>query len=389
MSTNSIKILAVTGARSEYDLLSPLYQKLSNDSRFSLQLLVTGSHLNGKFGNTIDEIIKDGYEIVAQPNTLVDTEDESGRIQTVGNQILSFTDEFSRIKPDIVLIAGDREEAISTTMTCAFLGICVAHFFGGDVVKDGNIDNSIRYASSKFAHLHFVALEEHKSNLLRLGEDESRIFNVGSPSLDKFILVPQVSKEELSTRLKFNISDSKYLLLIQHSIIDEIDLQSEHIRETLKAIEDSGMKCLINYPNSDAGNQAIINAYNECVDRNTNFFVFKNLDRETFVNVMRHASCLVGNSSSGIHEAPSLGLPVVNVGSRQRGRIHGKNVIFTNNDSDEILIAIKKSVEDLDYIKVVKESANPYGDGNSSDKIIDVLSRIEIDKDLIYKNITY
>jgi len=284
--------LAVTGARSEYDLLSPLYQKLSNDSRFSLQLLVTGSHLNGKFGNTIDEIIKDGYEIVAQPNTLVDTEDESGRIQTVGNQILSFTDEFSRIKPDIVLIAGDREEAISTTMTCAFLGICVAHFFGGDVVKDGNIDNSIRYASSKFAHLHFVALEEHKSNLLRLGEDESRIFNVGSPSLDKFILVPQVSKEELSTRLKFNISDSKYLLLIQHSIIDEIDLQSEHIRETLKAIEDSGMKCLINYPNSDAGNQAIINAYNECVDRNTNFFVFKNLDRETFVNVMRHASCL-------------------------------------------------------------------------------------------------
>jgi len=390
MFTRMKKIVAVTGARSEYDLLSPIFKKIANDSRFLFQILATGSHLSESFGKTVNYIKKDGYEIVDYVYNLIDTNDKAGRIISIGNQINGLVQSFLRNKPDIVLVAGDREEAISVTMTCAYMDIPVAHFFGGDIAKDGNIDNSVRYAASKFAHIHFTTLEQHSQNLLKLGEEESRIFTVGNPALDKFLDEKVISVAELSKRVDFKIEENEpYLVLIQHPIISQVHLQEQHIKETLNAIVDSRLKCFINYPNSDAGHFAIIEAYRKYSEKYPQLKLFQNLDRLTYINLLRKAACLLGNSSSGILEAPSIGLPTINIGLRQRGRIHGNNVIFVDNDQQQIENAIKKAISDLDFISKVKNSSNPYGDGKTASRVVEVLANLELGETLIYKNITY
>ncbi len=383
------KILAVTGARSEYDILFPVLKKLNQDTDFELQILVTGAHLSENFGSTVQYIESDGFLIADRIYNLISSDKKIGRVISLGNQIPALAQTFDRIKPDVILIVGDREEAISVSLTGAYMDIPVAHIAGGDIAKDGNIDNSVRYAASKFSHIHFTILEQHKETLLKLGEDEWRIFTVGNPGLDRFIATPTLTKKEISDNIGFDITNDKYLTLIQHSIITDVENQAKNIRETLDAIVESGFKCLINYPNSDAGNNAIINAYQEYVENHKQLFLFQNLDRLNYINLLRHTSCLLGNSSSGILESPSLSLPVVNIGSRQRGRVHANNVIFVNNKKDEILEALIKSLNDTDYINSIKKMKNPYGDGNSANMIVEVLRTIELNDKLIYKNITY
>ena len=384
------KIIAVTGARSEYDLLSSIFEKLDKDDRFEFSIIVTGPHLSDNFGYTAQYVERDGYKIEERIYNLLDTNKKIGRIASIGYQIPALAQTIERVKPDIILVAGDREEAISVTMTAAFLCIPVAHFFGGDIAKDGNIDNSVRYAASKFAHIHFPSLATHKENLLRLGEDEWRVFVVGNPALDRFIQTLKLSREELERKLDFDIVNNPYFILIQHSIITEIDKQKEHIEISLKAIQKSGFKCFINYPNSDPGNHFIIEAiqrYSQLYP--DQFRLFHNMDRVTYVNLLRHAKCLLGNSSSGLLEAPSLGLPAINIGSRQRGRVHGPNVIFVDNNEVQIAEAIHKVLNDDEFNTEASKRYNPYGDGTSSDKIVKILSEIDISEKLIYKNITY
>lgn len=383
------KILAVTGARSDYDLMSPVYYRLHNNPSFDLSLLVTGSHLSEKFGRTEKYIISDGYRIEDRVYNLVDSDLKIGRAMSMGHQIPAFAQIFQRVKPDIILVAGDREEALSTTATAAYMSIPVAHFFGGDFTYDGNIDNSVRYAATKLAHIHFPVMEKHKEVLVKLGEDDWRIYVTGSPALDKFVQTPAMSEKEISQKINFNIENAPFLLLIQHSTISEVDIQSYNIRQTLDAVIETGYKCLINYPNSDAGNHDIIQAYKEYAVKYPQLHLFTNLDRNIYVNIMRHAACLVGNSSSGICEAPSVGLPVVNVGTRQKGRINGGNVIFTDYSKDEINKAIMKSLTDKKYIENVRKCNNPYGDGHSAERVEKVLEEIELNDKLIYKNITY
>lgn len=385
------KIIAVTGARSEYDLLYEVYKRLDGDERFDFGIIVTGPHLTETFGNTYLNIERDNFKIISKIYNLVDSNQKIGRINSIGYQIPSLANTLEFEKPDIVLVAGDREEAITTTLTCAYLAIPVAHFFGGDIAKDGNIDNSVRYAASKFAHIHFPTLEEHRQTLLKLGEDSERIFVSGNPALDRIVKTENISKETVLKNLNVldkNIKD--YCVLIQHSIITQVDQQSAHIRETLDALLDSDIHCFINYPNSDAGFSAIINAYNEYLNKYpTHFSVFKNLDRLNYINLLRSAKFLIGNSSSGVVEVASLGLPAINVGERQRGRVHGKNVIFVDNNKNQIKQAIQKVLTDEEFLKVVALKENPYGNGHSSEKIVEILASIEINDWLIYKNITY
>jgi GDP/UDP-N,N'-diacetylbacillosamine 2-epimerase (hydrolysing) len=383
------KILAVTGARSEYDILFPVLAKLEADPDFELQVLVTGAHLSENFGSTVKHIEEDGFTIADRIYNLVNTDQKIGRIISLGHQISGFAQTFDRVKPDIILIVGDREEAISVSLTGAYMDIAVAHIAGGDVTKDGNIDNSVRYAASKMSHIHFTILEQHRKTLLKLGEDDWRIHTVGNPALDRFLSIPELTKTELSKNVGFDISKDEYLVLIQHPIITDFSNEGKNIRATLDAIVSTGKKCLINYPNSDAGNHVIIEAYREYASKHPQLHLFQNLDRLTYVNLLRHAQCLLGNSSSGLIEAPSLSLPVVNIGSRQRGRVSAGNVIFVDNDKEQILAALDKSIHDKTYRASLKAMPNPYGDGNSSDKIVDILRAITIDSNLIHKNITY
>jgi len=383
------KIIAVTGARSEYDLLYPVYDKLNNDKRFEFGIIVTGAHLTEKYGNSVEIIRNSDLTIVDEIYNLVDSDKKIGRVISLGNQIQSLAMSLNRLKPDIVLVAGDREEALSVTTTCAYMDIPVAHFFGGDIAKDGNIDNAVRYAASKLAHIHFPSMEKHKETLLKLGEDHNKIFVVGNPALDKFKTIPFKDKSELSKKMGFDVSNDEYFVLIQHPIISETNIQDIQIRITLNAIVKSGMKCFINYPNSDAGNYHIIEAYKEYSSKYPQQFkLFQNLERDVYINLLRNAKCLIGNSSSGLTEAPSLGLPAINIGMRQRSRTSGKNVIFVDNNEKEILNAINH-LNNIDFINEVNKKENPYGDGNSSKSIVEILNSIEITAELVHKNITY
>ncbi len=384
------KIIAVTGARSEYDLLFSVYKKLQEDSRFDFRIIVTGPHLSERFGFTAKHVVADGFIIEDEIFNLVDSNKKIGRVISIGNQIPGLAQSFYRCKPDLILVAGDREEAISTTLTAAYMDIPVAHFFGGDIAKDGNIDNGVRYASSKLAHIHFPSLEAHKETLVRLGEDEWRIFVIGNPALDRFVNTRELTPAALAQALRIDALPDEYFVLIQHSIITEVEKQGEYIRETLDAIVNSGVFCFINYPNSGPGDGAIIGEYQEYAAKySSQFRLFQNLDREVYINLLRKAKCLLGNSSSGLLEAPSLGLPAINIGSRQRGRVHGENVIFVDNDKDEILSAIRKATSDQSFLERVKLRKNPYGDGNSATKVIEILANIELNDRLIHKDITY
>lgn len=384
------KIIAVSGARSDYDLLFSVYDKLRNDERFDFSIIITGPHLSEKYGYTAAFVEKDGFKIAGKIFNLVDSNKKIGRIVSVGLQIPSLANLLEQERPDIVLVAGDREEAISVSLTCAYMDLPVAHFFGGDIAKDGNIDNAVRYAASKFAHIHFPTLEEHKNNLLKLGEDEWRIFVVGNPALDRLVAIEKLSKEEIFARLKLSKKPDSYCVLIQHPIITQVDEQAKHIEITLKAILDSEMYCFINYPNSDAGSAAIIKAYELYATKYPDrFHLFKNLDRKTYVNLLRKAEFLIGNSSSGIVEVGSFGLPAINIGERQRGRLHGDNVIFVDNDENQIIDAISFVQKNEEFKNRVKLSRNPYGDGKSANKIVEILATVDLNKKLIYKNITY
>ncbi len=384
------KILAVSGARSDYDLLYKVYDKLNKDARFDFSIVITGPNLSETYGYTAGNIENDGFRIAGRIFNLIDSSQKIGRVVSIGHQIPSLAHLLLQEKPDIVLVAGDREEAISVSLTCAYMDIPLAHFFGGDIAKDGNIDNSVRYASSKFAHIHFPTLEQHKQTLLKLGEDEWRIHVVGNPALDRFLETEELSKAETIREIDEAKAIDDYCVLIQHSIITQVEQQAEHIRVTLEAIRKSGKHCFVNYPNSDAGSADIISAYREYVQRYPDqFTLFQNLDRKIYVNLLRHALFLIGNSSSGLVEVGSLGLPAINVGERQRGRAHGDNVLFVDTNAEEIAAAINTVLNDQEFLAKVKLKQNPYGDGKSADKIIDILAQIELNQALIHKNITY
>ena len=384
------KIIAVSGARSDYDLLFSVYEKLNNDDRFDFSMLITGPNLSDSYGYTAQFIENDGFKIAGKIFNLVDSNKKIGRIVSIGLQIPSLANILLHENPDLVLVAGDREEAISVTMTCAYMDIAVAHFFGGDIAKDGNIDNSVRYAASKFAHLHFPSLPQHRDTLLKLGEDDWRIFVVGNPALDRLLSVKHIPKKELLRCLGANADIKAFCVLIQHPIISQADVQDHHIRQTLEALLESGIHCMINYPNSDAGSLQIIEAYQEYVQQYpAQFTLFQNLDRNTYVNLLKQAQFLLGNSSSGIVEVGSLGLPAINIGERQRGRLHGDNVVFVDNDKQQILDAIAFVRTDGTFLNLVGKKENPYGDGHSAEQVVEVLANIDIDDVLIYKNITY
>uniref|UniRef100_UPI004047258B UDP-N-acetylglucosamine 2-epimerase n=1 Tax=Algoriphagus sp. TaxID=1872435 RepID=UPI004047258B len=385
------KIIAVTGARSDYDLLYAVYKKLHEDPNFDFSLIITGPNLSETFGYTSQWIEKDGFKVACKIFNLVDSSQRIGRIVSIGNQISVLANVLLNENPDLVLVAGDREESISVTMTCAYLDIAVAHFFGGDVAKDGNIDNSTRYAASKYAHIHFPSLEEHRNNLLKMGEEDSRIFVVGNPALDRIKEIPIFSKNELYKELDVaNKNINNYCVLIQHSIITQVELQTEHIKITLDSILKFDLHCFINYPNSDPGSSDIVKIFIEYSNKYPDkFTLFKNLDRVIYINLLRNSQFLIGNSSSGLLEVATLKLAAINVGDRQRNRLHAENVLFVDNDLIEISNAINKVLYDKEFHKILSNVVNPYGDGFSSNKIVKVLSDIKVDSNLIHKNITY
>jgi len=383
-----IKILAVTGIRSEYFILQPVFEELVSRKEIDLKVIVTGTHLSPLHGSTYKYIEKDGYNII-KLETLLSSDELSGRCKSVGIQIMGLTDIISREKPDWLMVLGDREESITTALVGTYLNIPVAHLCGGDRVV-GNIDDSVRHAVTKLAHIHFPTTEENGERIIKMGEEPWRVNVVGNPALDSIRKQPDLDLNYINDKLKTNLKDNEpFILLIQHPLSSEVEEAGKQMEITLQAVSELGYKTIISYPNSDAGGYEIIKIIKDFEKKYGFINAFETLPRDIFVNLQRRASLMLGNSSAGILEAPFLKLPVVNVGNRQKERQHSENIIFVSNDKEQIKNAIKKAIHDKKFIDLCKKCKNPYGDGYSSKRIVDIILNTPIDLKLLNKKITY
>ena len=381
-------ILGVTGIRSDYDLMSSVFRAIDDHQDLEIQLVVTGAHLSDSYGFTVDEIRSDGYVVADEVESLLNGDLAPTRVKGLAIQLQGIVQTVARLSPDILLVLGDREESITTALVGSYMNIPIAHVGGGDRAV-GNVDDQVRHAVTKLAHIHFATNHESAKRILRLGEQSFRVFDVGNPGLDRLLQTPSVDVDELSSRLGFIIKDDEpFIMLIQHVISTEIEQAYEQMKITLEAVCELGIKTVLSYPNSDAGGQQMIRAIRE-YESFPFIYAAKNIPRLEFVNLMRRAFCLLGNSSAGLLEAPLLKLPVINVGNRQEGRLHAENVEFVRHDKDEIVAALQRAVFDEDHRAKVRLCSNPYGDGHSSVRIADLLASIPLNEALLIKDITY
>ncbi|MCB2311694.1 UDP-N-acetylglucosamine 2-epimerase [Clostridium tagluense] len=379
------KIAVITGTRADYGIFYHVLKEIEKHVALDLNLIACGMHLCPEFGMTINEIEKDGFEIADKFETILASDTGASMAKSIGLSIISMAQCFDRIKPDVVLILGDRGEMLAAATAAIHMNIPVAHIHGGEVT--GTVDESVRHAITKLSHIHFPANEDSKQRILKLGEREENIFVVGAPGLDYIKKTVFLSRSVMLER--FKLEDDKIFLLTQHPVTTERDMVEWQIRETLDAIVELGYQTIVSYPNSDNGGREIIRVIEEYRAKYPFLKVFRNLSQVEYLSFLEIADVMIGNSSSGIIEAPSFKLPVVNIGSRQGGRLRACNIIDIPYGKDAVKAGIKSALEDESFKKQLETCINPYGDGNASGKIAQILSEIVLDRELIQKRITY
>jgi UDP-hydrolysing UDP-N-acetyl-D-glucosamine 2-epimerase len=378
------KILYITGTRADYGLMRSTLRDIEEHPKLELEIVATGMHLMKEFGRTINEIKKDGFTI-HEIDATYDDDNKESMANFVGKFIQLLTRKVKEIKPDIILLLGDRGEMLAGAIVGAYLTIPVAHLHGGEVTS--TVDELGRHAITKLAHIHFSATENSAERIIKMGEDQSNVFVVGAPGLDSILNENLIEPTELSK--KYNLELSKpILLVVQHPVTTAVNDAPDQIRETLEAISELNHQTILIYPNADAGGRRMIEVITK-YEKYPFIKTFKSIPHKEYLSLMRIASAMVGNSSSGIIEAPSFGMPVVNIGSRQEGRERAENVIDVDYDKEQIKTAIKKSLYDENFKEKVKKCKSPYGNGKAGIRIADVLNKIKIDKKLLQKRLTY
>ena len=379
-------ICAMTANRADFSRIETILEALKKRDDVTLQLVVLGSHLLDKKGHTVDEIRGKGFAI--DETILVEQKDDSPAAMTaaVGSYIERLTKVLSRLSPDIVIVPVDRFESLAMGVTAALMNIRVAHIQGGEVT--GTIDESIRHALTKLSHLHFVSTNESRQRVIRMGESEQFVFNTGCAGTDLLLRVPPLSREatlrELNKVGTAPLDETKpYLLLLQHPVTTEFGESASQMEETLEALEGFNEQLVVLWPNIDAGSDAVSDTLKKYQSSSRRpFVIFKNIPSELYANVLRNASVMVGNSSSGVREACYFGTPVVNVGSRQNCRERGNNVIDSPYDQKTISEAISKQLTHGVY-----KREDVYGDGRSGERVAQLLAKTPLPP--VQKVITY
>lgn len=372
------KILSVTGIRSEYDILYPVIKKLSDHVDYDLSVVVSGAHLSSDHGQTWKRIVLDGFEIADSIDSLFSTQRETQRPKAISALVGALSQTVERIKPDLLLVVGDREESIATAIVGNYMNVLVGHIGGGDPVW-GNADDPIRMAVSKLSHLHFTTAKPYSDNLQKIGEDAWRIHFCGTPGLDNIKNEPELPVSDISDFVGSELID--YGVVIFHPLSSELESTEKQVNALVEALnkfsEQNKFKFICIEPNSDPGAYEIRKAYkNIGTDR---LIPVNTLPRSIFVNLMRNARVLIGNSSMGLLEAPMYQLPVVNVGNRQQGRLNAGNVRFVEPVCDKIEEAVHTACFNQTYRDAVAALDNPYGNGNSASIIEGVIAQIDLD----------
>ncbi len=384
MSTRTVAV--VTGTRAEYGLLATVMDSIEARDDLALEVVATGTHLSPQHGHTVDEIEADGFEVAHRVNLLLDSDSRTAMAKSLGIGVSSFADGFDLLDPDIVLVLGDRYEAFAAGVAAAHMNIPVAHIHGGDVMQGAVIDDSIRHALTKFAHLHFPASELSADRIEQLGEEPWRITVAGAPGLDAVLAEKYRDPETVAEQ--HDLTDDVPLgLVVQHPLTTQPKEAGRQMRKTLDALADVDLQGVLVYPNADAGSKRMIEEIESTtLDR---FRVFKNLPRDEFLGLMAAADVMAGNSSSGIIEAPSFGLPVVDIGPRQEGRERADNVVSVPHETDEIREAIERCLTDRDTIERAASCENPYDYGGAGDRIARRLAEVDLSYDLLRKRAVF
>ena len=375
------KIAVLTGTRADYGLLRPILKRISSSPRLESHLIVVGMHLSEEFGYTVKEIEKDGFQIDAKVDSLNRNDTGEGMAEYIGESIVKIGKTLDEIKPDILLILGDRSEALAGAIAASCMKIVIAHIHGGE--SSGSVDEPFRHAITKLAHVHFAATEKSKKNIIHMSEDPSRVFVVGAPGLDNIKIDP-TDVEKNTEKYGLSINEPK-ILVVQHSVVTELEDSKRQIKETLDAIVDLHFQTILIYPNADPGGRRMIKVIEECAENHKFIKIFKNIPRDEYLVLLSIADVMVGNSSSGIIEAPSFQLPVVNIGTRQKGRERAGNTLEVGYNTKEIKNAIKKTIIDEKFKEKVKKCKNPYSRKGSSEKIVKILEEMKITTELMQK----
>lgn len=377
-----MRILSITGNRADYDLMSYLYRYFNRDPEIDFGLVVTGGHLTDAYGSGLGDIQRDGNHIVAEIEDILCSDHRSSRAKATGILIQSLTDAVRNFRPDVVIAAGDREDVMAMAVVSLYMQIPFLHFFAGDQEDSGHVDNLVRHAASKIATAHFVSCEEHKKRLLAIGEEVCRIYNIGSVALDKFREEPLLSHAEVMQSLGLRGFEN-YALLIYHPPA-EIAGENREIEAILSVLAEKGIPTIVNHPNTDFNHHAILEKYAP-YQNHPGFFFYKNLDRNLFINLYRHAMFQIGNSSAGVLEAASIPIPVINVGSRQKGRGNTENVIVVEDYRQGLSEAVEKAAS-AEYRAAIKNVKNIFGDGFSSQRAYEIIKAVDFSKMILKKN---
>jgi len=377
------RIGVVTVSRSDYGHLRPVLEALRRAPDLELLLLVAGMHLASEFGLTVRDIEADGFPISARVEMLGGGDTPEAVAAATGRGVAGFGEAFARLRPDVVVVLGDRFEMLAAAVAALPFALPVAHIHGGEV-SEGAMDNQIRHAITKLAHLHFASAEPHARRIAAMGEEPWRIHTVGAPGLDRLATTEPLPRAALARELGLPEA-GPWLLVTFHPVTLEYRDTAAHIDELLAALEKTDGFIVITYPNADTAGRLIIERIEEFAGRHPRRCrLAKSLGERLYLSLLRHADLMIGNSSSGLIEAPSFGLPVVNVGSRQRGRLRGANVIDVEPLREDILRGIE-AAQALPFRVRARAAANPYGDGHAAPRVVDVLRSVPIDARLVQK----
>ena len=372
----------VTVGRSDYGIYLPVLRKIQADPELKLHLIVTGMHLSPEFGLTAKTIEEDGFEIGERVEMLLSSDTPEGIAKSMGLGTIGFAQAYARFRPDILVVLGDRFEMHAAAVAALPFRMPVAHIHGGEITE-GAIDDALRHSITKLSHLHFVATEEYARRVRQMGEEPWRVIVSGAPSLDNLRTTKLLKREELAAQFGLCL-DKPPLLVTYHPVTLEYDQTEWQVRELLGALRAFDLPVVFTMPNADTNGRIIAHMMEEFVKDHSLAQIVGNLGTQGYFSMMACATAMIGNSSSGIVEAPSFGLPVVNIGTRQQGRVRAENVIDVGYGRGEIIMGIRKALAP-EFRARLQGLPNPYGNGHAADAIVKHLKEIALDNQLVVK----
>ncbi len=365
------KICVLTATRAEYGLLKPILAKLTQMPNFDIRIAVTGMHLSEAFGLTYREIEKDGFSIDVKIDILEDIDSPVAVSKAMGKAMTGFAEYFDQLRPDLLLVLGDRYETMAVSCAAMNARIPIAHLYGGETTE-GAVDEAIRHSITKMSYLHFTSTDEYRKRVIQLGEDPDRVYQVGAIGIENIRNEQLLTKTELEHSLGLKL-DKPYAIVTFHPVTLEHDKATLQVEELLVACEQKDeLFYLFTKANADAGGLMINKVIEQYVSEHDNAYLFDSLGMRRYLSAVKYADMVIGNSSSGIIEVPSFGVPTINIGDRQKGRLQSTSVINCEPVNREIILAIELAMS-IEFKEKAKRTVNPYGEGNTSDKMISII----------------